>query len=62
MTSTILERFCRDCAAITGFEAVPCLDGHVECHEVTCLACGAAVLLGVPVVMEPEPVRVASVA
>jgi len=39
--------FCPDCAADRSFESPGCQDGHgLDCLELACVECGAAVLLG----------------
>ncbi|GAA4070644.1 hypothetical protein [Nonomuraea soli] len=46
-----MNRFCATCAGERLFEQPPCLDGHEPdtCPEWSCVDCGHAVLLGLPV-------------
>lgn len=43
MTKT---RYCPSCHSDREFEQPPCLDGHDECPEWACVACGHAVFAG----------------
>ena len=46
MSSTL--RWCSACRAEQEFEVPPCQDGHgVDCPDLACVACGAAVVLAV---------------
>jgi hypothetical protein len=38
-------RWCVECREETVFAQPPCADGHVDCPELMCLVCGAAVIL-----------------
>ncbi|SCG38426.1 hypothetical protein [Micromonospora halophytica] len=40
------ELYCDTCEGVQPFEAPPCVDGHgVDCPELVCTGCGAAVLI-----------------
>jgi hypothetical protein len=40
------ELYCDSCEGVVPFEAPPCADGHgVDCPELVCTGCGAAVLI-----------------
>ncbi|PZF99365.1 hypothetical protein [Micromonospora deserti] len=40
------ELHCDTCESVQPFEAPPCVDGHgVDCPEVICTGCGAAMLI-----------------
>ncbi|WP_433312422.1 hypothetical protein [Micromonospora chersina] len=40
------ELYCDGCDGVVLFEAPPCVDGHdVDCPELVCTGCGAAVLI-----------------
>lgn len=40
------ELYCDNCEGVVPFEAPPCVDGHgVNCPELFCTGCGAAVLI-----------------
>jgi hypothetical protein len=47
--SVLAVRWCAECAAEQAFEVPPCEDGHgVDCPDLACTGCGAAVVIGVP--------------
>jgi hypothetical protein len=51
----LVKLFCDRCATVSRFEQPPCRDGHgADCDEWTCVACGAALLIGSypPVVLD----------
>jgi hypothetical protein len=55
--------YCSTCGDERLFEQPPCPDGHgEECPERACTECGAAVLVGLPPVAAPAPVRLAGAA
>ncbi|HLZ36166.1 MAG TPA: hypothetical protein VKP64_00075 [Mycobacteriales bacterium] len=49
-------RHCSTCGGEQLFEQPPCEDGHAECPEWACVACGFAVVVGG--LDAPAPVRV----
>ena len=60
MASTVGPRWCSECQAEQEFEVPHCEDGHgVDCPDLACVACGAAVVVGivpVEVVVPAQPV------
>ncbi|TDD74505.1 hypothetical protein E1293_29485 [Actinomadura darangshiensis] len=55
--------YCSTCGDERLFERPPCPDGHgEECPERACAECGAALLVGLPPVTAPAPVRVSGIA
>ena len=57
-TAAMIEMHCPECAELATFEQPPCLDGHgMDCPEWACLACGTALLIGVPVEPAQQPSR-----
>ena len=38
--------YCPECREERTFETPPCPDGHADCPERVCVACGFAVLVG----------------
>jgi pyruvate/2-oxoacid:ferredoxin oxidoreductase beta subunit len=46
--SVLAVRWCAECCAEQEFEVPPCADGHgLDCPDLACTGCGAAVVLGV---------------
>lgn len=41
-----MRTHCPDCGDEQLFETPPCLDGHADCPERVCTACGYAVVVG----------------
>ena len=45
---TLEVRWCGSCRAEQPFELPPCEDGHgLDCPDLACVGCGAAVVVGV---------------
>ncbi len=45
--SVLAVRWCTECCAEQEFEVPPCADGHgVDCPDLACTGCGAAVVVG----------------
>lgn len=48
------EHYCPFCLDVSGFDPVPCPDGHgPDCPELACRLCGTVILLGLLPVHEP---------
>lgn len=58
MQMSLVVRWCADCAGERPFEVPPCEDGHgVDCIDLACTDCGAAIVVGVLVADDVVLVR-----
>ncbi len=53
----VTSRYCVECGDERLFEQPPCLDGHADCPEWVCVACGSGYVVGWLEIDAPHPVR-----